>query len=142
MTIVVGYDGSDCARAALGVAIELARALGEPLVAAYAAEPPQRSVGAEWQEHRRALEEIGERVVAEAEREAREAGVEVEPAIVAQRPAEALLGVAEARKARLIVVGTRGHGPITSVILGSVPSKLLHRSELPVLVVPSPAGRD
>ena len=37
----------------------------------------------------------------------------------------------------MIVVGTRGEGPISGVLLGSVPYKLVHRSHVPVLVVPA-----
>ncbi len=35
-----------------------------------------------------------------------------------------------------IVVGTTSERPITGLILGSVPHKLVHRSPVPVLVVP------
>jgi nucleotide-binding universal stress UspA family protein len=57
---------------------------------------------------------------------------------VPKRPVEALLAVAEERSARLIVVGTTSERPLTGVILGSVPHKLVHRSNIPVLVVPVP----
>ena len=40
------------------------------------------------------------------------------------------------RDARAIVVGTFGEHPIKGAILGSVPHRLLHVSERPVLVVP------
>ena len=46
--IVLGYDGSDCARGALDVAISLAGPVGEPLLIAFAAQPPGRSVGDEY----------------------------------------------------------------------------------------------
>ena len=136
--IVLGYDGSPCASAALETAIALADGLGDRLVVAYAAEPPNRLLGEEVSEHRRALEEIGAGVTAEALERAREAGVDAESAIVHERPAAALLGLAEARGARLIVVGTSSERPIAGAILGSVPHKLLHRSRIPVLVVPAP----
>jgi nucleotide-binding universal stress UspA family protein len=48
---VVGYDGSDGAERALDTAIDLGRRLGEPLVVAFAAQPPGRSVGAEYRSH-------------------------------------------------------------------------------------------
>jgi nucleotide-binding universal stress UspA family protein len=53
------------------------------------------------------------------------------------RPVESLLEAATERQARVIVVGGSSERPIVGAILGSVPHKLLHRSEVPVLVVPA-----
>ena len=53
-TIVLGYDGSGCARCALKVALELCKTLGDRLVIAYAFEPPGKLVGEEFKEHRQA----------------------------------------------------------------------------------------
>jgi nucleotide-binding universal stress UspA family protein len=36
----------------------------------------------------------------------------------------------------LLVCGSRGHGPLTGVILGSVSSGVLRKARCPVLVVP------
>jgi nucleotide-binding universal stress UspA family protein len=138
--IVVGVDGSAGADAALAAAIELAGALGDDLVVVHAAEPPFRSVGEEWRESERALEELGSGVVAAARERASRAGVAVEAEQVASKPVEGLLQVASERDARLIVVGTASTRPLTGLILGSVPHKLLHRSPVPVLVVPVPDG--
>ncbi len=135
-SIVVGYDGSECGQAALDQAIGLAAALGDRLVVVYAAEPPGRSVGDEWQEHRAALEEIGTRVLLEATATAERAGIRAEPIVVIERPVPALLEIADTEDARLIVVGTTSERPLTGVILGSVPHKLVHRSTRPVLIVP------
>ncbi len=55
-----------------------------------------------------------------------------------KRPSEALLSLAAEHDARMIVVGTASERPLTGIILGSVPHKLLHRSTVPVLVVPMP----
>ena len=134
--IVVGYDGSDCAELALDTALALAVALGEPLLVAYAAEPPFRSVGEEFGEHRRALEELGGDVTDQAVERARQRGVEAEAVLLPQRPVDALIQLAAERGARMIAVGASGEGPIAGAILGSVPYKLLHRSTVPVLVVP------
>jgi nucleotide-binding universal stress UspA family protein len=61
---------------------------------------------------------------------------DVETEVIDARPAEALLKVATDRDARMIIVGTHGEHPLTGAVLGSVPHKLLHLSEVPVLVVP------
>ena len=135
--IIVGYDDSECSHAALDVAVELAHALGDRVVIAYAYAPPERLRGEEYTEHRRALQELGERATADALERARGAGVELDVALVPQKPADALVALAEGRDARMIVVGTHGEGPFASALLGSVPHKLLHRSRVPVLVVPA-----
>ena len=70
---------------------------------------------------------------------AADAGVPADAVLVAKRPTEALLGLAEERDARMIVVGSASERPLTGLILGSVPHKLVHRSSVPVLVVPPDA---
>jgi nucleotide-binding universal stress UspA family protein len=134
--IVVGLDGSACSDAALACAVELARGLGDRLVVAFGVEPPNRDVGDEWGEARAALEELGGPIVDAAVERARAAGVEAEGALVPRRPVDALLTLAEELDARLIVVGTASERPLAGLVLGSVPYKLLHRSSVPVLVVP------
>jgi nucleotide-binding universal stress UspA family protein len=134
--LIVGYDGSDYAKAALDVAIEIAAGLGDTLVIAYAEGPPDSIRGEEYREHRRALHEIGERVTGEALDRARAAGVEAEVALVPEKPVSALVDLAEARAARMIVVGSRGEGMLAGAFLGAVAYRLLHHSSFPVLVVP------
>lgn len=136
--VILGFDDSRCARAALAAAIELAGRFDDRLVISFAYGPPDRLRGEEWHEHQRALAEIGEKATQEALRHAQEAGIEAEVALVPDKPAAALLGLAQQRDARLIVVGSYGEGPIMGALLGSVPFKLLHRSPVPVLVVPAP----
>jgi nucleotide-binding universal stress UspA family protein len=137
-TIVAGVDGSRCSDAALEHAIELARSFGDRLAVVFAVEPPGRSVGDEWGEHRRAVEELGRPIVEAAAERARAAGVDADPVLAPRRPVEALLEEASRRDARFLVVGTASERPLTGVILGSVPHKLLHRSTVPVVIVPVP----
>ncbi len=135
-TIVVGVDGSSCADCAVARAIELAAGMGDTLVVAYAVEPPHRSVGDEWKEAQQALEELGRPLIDKAVERATQAGVAAEGVLVPKRPADALLDLAAERDARMIVVGSASERPLTGFILGSIPHKLVHRSPIPVLVVP------
>jgi nucleotide-binding universal stress UspA family protein len=137
MDIVVGYDGSSCAKAALEVAVELARELGDRLVVAYGDAPPAHLRGEEWRAHRDALRELGEGATSEALAAAEAAGVEAEAVLLEEKPTDALLSLADRHAARMIVVGSHGEGPLTGALLGSVSYKLLHRSSRPVLVVPA-----
>ena len=140
-TLVLGFDGSECAGSALESAIDLARRFGDELVIVFAVEPPVRSVGEEFREHEKALEEIGEQVAGSALKRAQEAGIEAEVVLVPERPVSAILDVARQRDAHMIVIGTHGESPLRGAILGSVPHKLLHLSDRPVLVVPIAARR-
>jgi len=136
---VVGVDGSACAETAVRRAVELAAGLGDTLVFAFAVEPPFRSVGDERGEARAALEELGRPILDAAMAVAAEAGVEADAVLVSKRPVEALLALSSEREARMIVVGSASERPLTGLILGSVPHKLVHRSSVPVLVVPPDA---
>lgn len=50
-------------------------------------------------------------------------------------PAPAILERADALDATMILMGTRGHGPIGSVLLGSVAYKVVHGASRPVTLV-------
>jgi nucleotide-binding universal stress UspA family protein len=136
--IILGYDGSDGSKSALRVAVAVAKAFGAPLTLVFGYEP--NPMGGETADYKKKLQKIGEDVLATAVEEAKalDPSVVVEPLVVPLRPAESLLEAANERDARVIVVGGNGERPIVGVILGSVPHKLLHRSTVPVLVVPTP----
>jgi nucleotide-binding universal stress UspA family protein len=136
MTVVLGYDESPGADAALGVAIDVAKRFGEPLRLVYGAAPPG-GMGEEFKAHRDALTEIGRHATARALERAQQAGVDAQVDVVSAKPAEALLRVAEEYDATVIVVGTSGESPIKGAMLGSTPHKLLQLSTRPVLCVPS-----
>lgn len=50
-------------------------------------------------------------------------------------PAEGIIDLAKAEEYDLIVVGSRGLGPVREILLGSVSQKVLHAAPCPVLVV-------
>jgi nucleotide-binding universal stress UspA family protein len=134
--LVVGYDGSACAVAALEQAIELAAATGDRIVIAFGYEPG--GYGEEHSAHREEVRRFGERATAPAIERARQAGVDAGLAQIPELPVEALLTLASEHDARAIVVGTHGEHPIKGALIGSTPHKLLHLSERPVIVVPVP----
>jgi nucleotide-binding universal stress UspA family protein len=135
-TIVVGYDSSDCGKQALDRAVELAKSLGDQVVVVFGYAPPG-IWGGEIAEHEEAIEELGEKLTAEARERAAAQGVEAEVAMVAKRGSEALVEVADERDARMIVVGSYGEAPLKGALLGSTPNRLLHIADRPVLVVPA-----
>jgi len=88
-SIVVGFDGSVCACAALDKAVELARLDGSRVVIVFAFEIPAAYGGGETGEYRRAVREIAEQSAAKAAERVAKTGVdyEVEVATVTLRVA-------------------------------------------------------
>ncbi len=132
-SIVVGADGSACAKAALDEAIGLAKQTGDRIVVVFGYEPYRGA--AEIQDHRAALEELGEKVGGEALGHVRDSGAEGSLELVDREAADALIAVADEHDARMIVVGSYGDSPWKGALLGSTPHKLVHLARRPVLVV-------
>jgi nucleotide-binding universal stress UspA family protein len=132
-TLVVGYDGTEGARAALKAAVALAGELGDGVVAVFAYTVGR--LGGEVSDYAQALHEHAQTVLEEARSTGGE-GIEVVE--LEQSPAEALIEVADQRDARMIVVGSYGERPLKSALVGATPNKLLHLAERPALVVRAP----
>jgi len=70
-----------------------------------------------------------------------DAGYAVETRVEIGRPASVLLDAARDGGADLIVVGSRGRGPIASMLLGSVSAEVSAHAPCPVLVARTPSLR-
>jgi nucleotide-binding universal stress UspA family protein len=133
--IVIATDGSTGASVAIEQGVWLARMLGAKVTFVAVARTPsvvlgdpyyQRALTADLAKARSA---IADAVVAAEERH-----VSYETEILEGAPAEKILDVARTHGADLIVIGSRGRGAVTSAVLGSVSSDVVHRSDRPVLV--------
>jgi nucleotide-binding universal stress UspA family protein len=144
--IVVGYDGSACSAAALDETIELARdTSGAEVVLVYCHEPPPGlscaldpgcAAAKELRDYERRVETEVEPMLRHAADRVRAAGIQTEVLLVWDDPARALESVAHERGSHVIVVGSRGKGPIAGALGRHTPSELLHHADVPVLVVP------
>jgi nucleotide-binding universal stress UspA family protein len=72
----------------------------------------------------------------EAVERVRKAGIPVASACTQEQPVDLLLNVAHEIGAELIVVGAKGGGTVHDVVLGRTATRLLHHSDIPVVVVP------
>ena len=132
--IVVGIDGSRGAGRALAFAGELARAIDAELIVASAVSPSDLVQGhgeephTGFDEHRRLVLEWTEPL--------RESDIDHEVVVVDGDARTALLELSAERGADLLVVGSRGLGPVGRLLLGSVASSLVKHAWLPVMVVP------
>ena len=147
-TLVLGYDGSDCAQRALRHAATLAGQMtGASVLVVYAFEfsvgyvptgmtDSPLMMSAEFDDHVQLVRGFGEQQVKAAKDELTKAGVTATTLVAEGRPVEALLDAAKENDAKMIVVGSHGEGAMSAAFLGSTALKLLHHSEIPVLVVP------
>ncbi|MGY1631973.1 universal stress protein [Geodermatophilus sp. SYSU D01186] len=140
--VVVGVDGSTGARAALRFALEDAARRGVPVEAVTAYRPPEVWMdfyGVEDQDADRARAvavERAEAFVAEVLRDVPQPVPEVRVRAVMGVAAEGL--IRESAGADLLVVGSRGHGGFSSMLLGSVSMQCALHAACPVTVVHSP----
>lgn len=133
--IVLAYDDTAEARAALPVAVDLARSLGADLVIGFGYEPPRS--GGEVGSLRNELEKLGEEFAELALEQVRaiDPDLAVRVELVQDRPAEALVRLADAVDARLIVLGHRQRALLAEVFTGSVLEDVLADTLRPVVVV-------
>jgi nucleotide-binding universal stress UspA family protein len=143
-TAVVGYDGSDQANAALDLAVDLVKSCGGGKVVVTCGQNRQpgwwgytyRGPVPGREEY---LDELEAQIASDLETAAekvRQAGVDAATACTRQHPVDTLLTVAADVGADFIVVGATGSGRSDENILGSTATRLLHKSSIPVIVVP------
>ena len=136
-TILIATDGSEPAGQALDVAIDIAKQTGAtlqvlsvrpPIVAGRARSRPAdpRGRGA-----RRAPSTSPRPAAAHA----REAGVDATAHVAHGDVVDSIADAATAFGADMLVVGSRGHGPLSGAVLGSVSHALVRRSPVPVTIV-------
>ena len=136
-TIVWATDGSAAADAALPFAKDLAAAGHGKLVAVYVEEhfvgrASQYPVLADTDDCKAKIQSQ----VEEARKEGFDATFTIVPGLSPGAP-HMIADTARELGADAIVAGTRGHGPVSGLLLGSVTQRLLHIAPCPVLVVPS-----
>ncbi|MET0769328.1 MAG: universal stress protein [Solirubrobacteraceae bacterium] len=118
--LVCGVDGSEESGRAVTAAIALAERLAAALTFV--------AVGDDHDARAAALEAAG--------RAAEASGVDAELAAVRGDPASMLSAAARERSAPLLVLGSRGRGPLRSAVLGSVGAAAIRCAPCPVVLVP------
>jgi nucleotide-binding universal stress UspA family protein len=140
-TIMVATDGSGGASRAVDVAAELAKALACNLLVVTVAD---RLLGEEVRQLPRGgasagdlLEAMTGQTLREAEVRARKLGLSrIEVRTCWGDVTRSLLDLAAESSAKMIVVGRRGRGQLTGLLVGSVSQKLVSLSPCAVVVVP------
>ena len=134
--VVVGVDGSDDAREALRFAFAEAQLRDCQLFVLHAFDSPWTywdaavpiSIDRVEEQQKELLAREIERVCGP------EPAVSIQSEITNDLPARALID--KSKDAELIVVGSRGRGGFTGLMLGSVSQQVVHHAHCPVVVVP------
>jgi len=66
----------------------------------------------------------------------RSKGVTVETIVTVSLPVDAIIDQAKATGAGMLILGSHGHGAVFQLFSGSVVTSVLHKAEIPVIVIP------
>jgi nucleotide-binding universal stress UspA family protein len=143
--IVVGVDGSDESKAALGWALKEARLRSATVRCVHAWALPSLVVGMGYEplldaSYLASLRQDAEAMIDRTLAEVGGAGeIEVNRVVLEGPPAQMLVDAA--KDADLLVVGSRGHSGLTGLLLGSVSHQCAQHAPCPIVIVRhSPAG--
>jgi nucleotide-binding universal stress UspA family protein len=136
--IVIATDGSESAQEAVGVGIELAAEQGAAVTFVHVLPADEFVVAGRMghipKAHRVDMDE-SELALHEAADAAEAAGLSYTLERISGDTVDEIVAVADSADADMIVVGSRGRGPLTSALLGSVSKGVLGESRRPVLIV-------
>ncbi len=136
MRILVPVDGSPSSLAAVRFVVDtLAPAKPKLEIHLLNVRPPLPAAAASFIDSgvvRDFHREEGEKDLAAARKLLDEAGLPYEASTTVGDPAETIVAYAEQKGCAGIVMGTRGLGKVAGLLLGSVASKVLHLSKVPV----------
>ena len=132
-TVVVGIDGSACSTAALEWAASYAQATGSTVRAVAVWRSPSAMEfdvgGGAWDREGACRKTAGHQVASVA---TRHPGLEIDLDVVHGHTAQVLIDAS--KNAGLLVVGTRGHGGLANLMLGSTSTHCVHAAHCPVVV--------
>jgi nucleotide-binding universal stress UspA family protein len=138
--LLVPVDGSDNAMRALEYAIRLAKECGPTeLAIAYAHEPPivygELAIYVPPGEAKELQRKHGEDILRPFIETAKRAGVTFSSQVLIGDIPQSIVSCAKTLGCDGIVMGTRGMGSILNLIAGSVATKVIHLTKLPVTLV-------
>ena len=132
--ILVAVDGSQHARAALDLAVDLAQRYQASLYVLHAFPHVSDLLGTpQYESLLTARTMIGQQLLESAQTQVGDTVV-VETQLIEGPPAPAILRVAEEDGCDLIVIGSRGRGQIAGILLGCVSSTVAQHARCPVLI--------
>ena len=147
MRILLAYDGSPGSQEALALVEALALPAGALTRVVLVVEPAAAALGPSAMpgslipspEIDEAVMQVQRAHVDETVQKLHGDGRTVEGAVLLGRPGTVLIDEATRFGADLVVVGSRGYGPIATLVLGSVSAEVIDHAPCPVLVARGPS---
>jgi len=135
--IIVGDDGSEFARKALDKAIEFAKKEDMEVVVVYAIEDfcPIGVTEVDCNMVREIQMKEAKNIIGRALKRIKDAGVSGKDVTSVGKPADVIIESAKKENAEMIVVASTGKHGIKKVALGSVTSRVVEYSPIPVFVM-------
>jgi len=134
MKILVPIDGSQCSNKALLHACEFAKTNKANLSVIYVVDKDPLNL-LDRKELSELLRNVGRQVLKKAGQITVKEGVKSTKILKEGKVANEIIKYAKNERINLIVVGSRGMGPIAKFLLGSVSNKLANHAECSVLIV-------
>ncbi|EZQ06750.1 universal stress protein UspA [Candidatus Acidianus copahuensis] len=135
--ILVAYDGSENSKRALDLGIDLAKKYSAKLYVIEAVDvtvfenvgilPPLSAV--------EDMEKKAKKDIDQAIQLASNNGVQAKGEVLEGEPSESILGYSKEVNASIIVIGSRGLSRFRKALLGSVSTRVLNESRVPVMIV-------
>lgn len=143
MNLLVAVDFSDTSRLIVDTVRGLAKSTFAKVWLLHVAEPDPDFVGYDadptemrdvvakhYHDEHRQLQTFAQ--------ELRAAGLDCEALLIQGATVETVLDQAVKLSATMLVIGSHGKGAVRRLLLGSISEGVLHKSKIPVLVVPTP----
>jgi nucleotide-binding universal stress UspA family protein len=146
MKVLLATDGSQPAETALGLVGSIAWPAESEILLVTALQPIEPVMTAAWapalatdvDKQQRELAAAAEAVLTHGARSLAHTGASITTEVLEGRAASAILQAADQLGADLVVMGSRGHGTIGSMVLGSVSAEVADHSPRPVLIARRP----
>lgn len=139
--VLIPTDGSGLSMKAVESGVDFAKSIGAKVTVLTVVEPAgvlgtdSRRVAETRKAYEQQVRDIAERELKDAERIARKRGVPCTTILQGhEQPYKAIIDTATKRRCDLIAMASHGRKGVAALVLGSVTSKVLTYSRIPVLV--------
>ena len=133
--ILVPIDGSSNSLRGLDKAVSIAKSSGATITGLFVFHLPLVAGLKLTKSMENQAKAKGQKAIGGAQQKAERQGVPFKWKTAGGKPGDAIVNVAKGVKADIIVIGARGLGATKEKFLGSTSNHVMHKSQIPVLVV-------